>query len=239
MARTAPLDDERPLRIEAIAGLLYFAIYFAWLWFSLEGEAMHWLTMVLLPFGLLFARRFAQRRPRPLADSFASVGLRRGNLSTGLVWVAILGLGLSVVQIFLSQRSGRILELLRTGEVLLLVPIAFAFLMLTAGFTEEFLFRGVLQTRLTVLLRSRALGVLCTALLFGLYHVPYAYLNPNWPSHGDFSAAFVSAMGQGMAGGLILGAAYIATRRNLLACAVLHALINTLPAALMIRLGGE
>ena len=167
------------------------------------------------------------------------MGLRQGNLGAGLLCATILGLTLSVLQVFLSQRSGRILELLRSGEAIVLLPIAFVMLLLTAGFTEEFLFRGVLQTRLTALLRSRALGVLAAAVLFGLYHIPYAYLNPRWPSHGDLSAAFAAAMGQGVIGGLILGLVYVATHRNLIACIVVHALINTLPAITMIKIGGQ
>jgi membrane protease YdiL (CAAX protease family) len=239
MEHIAPSDNPKLLGVEAIFGLAYFAAYLAWLWVSLEGEAMHWLSMVVVPFCLVLAHRLARRQSRPVTNAFSSVGLRRGNLRTGLLWVVILGLGLSVLQVFFSQRSGRITELLRSGEAFLLVPIAFVFLLLTAGLTEEFLFRGVLQTRLTALLRSRVLGVLAAAVLFGLYHVPYAYLHPRWPTHGDLPAAFLSAMGQGMIGGLVLGAAFVATRRNLVACAVLHALINTLPATTMIKLAGD
>ena len=67
-------------------------------------------------------------------------------------------------------------------------PLALVLLMMTAGFTEEFFFRGVLQTRLTTSLKSKVWGVVVAAVLFGLYHLPYAYLHPGWPSHGDWGA---------------------------------------------------
>ena len=60
-------------------------------------------------------------------------------------------------------------------------------MMLTAGFTEEFFFRGFLQTRLEVLTRSRVAAVLLASICFGLYHLPYAYFNPAWPSAGDIA----------------------------------------------------
>ncbi len=100
------------------------------------------------------------------------------------------------------------------------------------------MFRGFLQTRLTALFRSRIVGLFVSALLFGLYHVPYAYLNPNWPSYGDLGAALRSAMGQGGIGGLVLGGLYLVSRGNLLACVVLHAGINAVWVMTMIRFGG-
>ena len=97
---------------------------------------------------------------------------------------------------------------------------------------------GFLQTRLEVLTRSRVAAVILASICFGLYHLPYAYFNPAWPSAGDWGAAWISAMGQGVPGGLLLGTLYLVSRRNVLACAVLHSLINALPAMTMIRMGG-
>ncbi len=74
-----------------------------------------------------------------------------------------------------------------------------------------------------------------TPILFGIYHVPYAYLNPNWPSAGDWGAAWLAALGQGIPGGLILGGMYLWSRQNLFASVVLHSLINAIPGMAMIR----
>jgi membrane protease YdiL (CAAX protease family) len=122
--------------------------------------------------------------------------------------------------------------------VLWALPVAFLAMLLTAGFTEEFFFRGFLQTRLTALSGSRLVGLAASALLFGVYHVPYAYLHPNWPTHGDLGAAIGSAMGQGGIAGLLLGALYLVSRGNLLACVVLHAGVNAAWVMTMIKFGG-
>lgn len=75
------------------------------------------------------------------------------------------------------------------------------------------------------------------SLLFGLCHLPYAYLNPRWPSHGNWPGAFALAFGQGIPMGLILGTMYARTKNNLFACIVVHALINSFPAMLQIKFG--
>jgi membrane protease YdiL (CAAX protease family) len=46
-------------------------------------------------------------------------------------------------------------------------------------------------------------------------------------------------MGNGVPGGLVLGALYVVSRGNLLACVVLHSLINAAPAMTMIHFGGS
>jgi membrane protease YdiL (CAAX protease family) len=77
------------------------------------------------------------------------------------------------------------------------------------------------------------------SIFFGVYHLPYAYFNPNWPSAGDWGAAWSSALGQGIPGGLILGGLYLYTKRNLVACILLHALTNAFPVMGMIRFGEQ
>ncbi len=223
-------------RHEAWAALAYFGLYLAWLFIEPESEFMHWATLVALPLALLVLLRSGpDRRPGSI---LASVGLRRGNLSRGLAWAIVVGLLVSALQLVLSRQSETILGLIRSGRALYLFPLSFLLMLLTAGFTEEFFFRGVLQTRLETLLRSRILAVIAASLAFGVYHLPYAYLNPNWPSAGDWGAAWSAALGQAVPAGLILGTAYILSRRNLVACAIMHALFNSLPAMALIRFGG-
>ncbi len=60
-----------------------------------------------------------------------------------------------------------------------------------------------------------------------------------WRSIDALSAGgFTSAMGQGVAGGLIIGTLYTLTRRKLVACGILHALIDALPAIALIKMSG-
>lgn len=223
------------MQVEAIFGLAYFFAYLGYLFIRPESEILHWLSLVILPFILIFFFQKQKKHEPPLRASFASVGLAKGNLTNGLLWSAALGLGLGLLQLLLSRHSQKIWELIVSGKALVLFPLTLLLMFLTAGFTEEFFFRGVLQTRLAALFRSRFWAVIAASIMFGIYHLPYAYLNPNWPSHGDWAKAFSAALGQGIPAGLILGTLYALTKNNLLACALVHALINTPWAMTMIR----
>lgn len=216
--------------------LPYFAIYMAYLSWHQESDFEHWLTLVSLPFlGVLLLQ---WNTPDRLSVTLASCGLRKGNLMRGVGAALGLAAAASVVQLFASQRTDAIWEIIVSGRVFFLLPLVLLLLVLTAGFTEEFFFRGFFQTRLELLFGSKWWALVITSVCFGIYHIPYAYFNPNWPSAGDLPAAFTSAMGQGIAGGLILGGLYIGSKRNLIACVILHSSINALPAMTMIRFSG-
>jgi membrane protease YdiL (CAAX protease family) len=165
------------------------------------------------------------------------VGLRRGNLRAGLFIALLVGLGLSVLQLVVSNSAAEIWDALVSGRALYLFPLAFTFMLLGPGFTEEFFFRGVVQTRLTRWFGAHWPAILITSVLFGLYHVPYAYLNPHWPSHGDLARASTAALAQGGIGGLIMGTIYAVSRQNLLAPILTHALLNSLPCMTAIKFG--
>ena len=224
-------------RRETVAAPTYFALYMLYLTFTLESELLHWVTMVAVPLILVWVVRIPA--DRSVTAVLGSFGLRRGNLTRGVGWALLLAVGFGVMQALGgSEHAEAIREVFRSGRVFVALPVALLAMMLTAGFTEECFFRGFLQTRLTALTRSRIAGVVISAVLFGLYHLPYAYLNPNWPSHGDFGAAFASAMGQGGIGGLVLGTLYAFTRGNLIACVIVHASINAIWFMTMIKFGG-
>jgi membrane protease YdiL (CAAX protease family) len=158
-------------------------------------------------------------------------------MTTGLWWAVAVGLAVSGLQLVLSRNSGEILNLFSSGKAFYLFPLSVVLMLFTAGTTEEFFFRGVLQTRLQMRLRSNIAAIAVTSVLFGLYHLPYAYLNPRWPSHGNWPEALGAAFGQGVPMGLILGFIYARTKNNLVACALVHALINSFPAMLFIKIG--
>jgi len=219
---------------EAWIAPAYFAAYMASLFVSLESELHHWITFVLLPLTLAFA--FAPRDRRGLRAVLATFGLRRGNLRPGVGWALLLGAAVTVFQVTLGGRRDAIWELIRSGDALWLYPLTFVLMLLMAGFTEELFFRGFLQTRVERLVRSPWLAVAIVAVLFGVYHLPYAYLNPMWPSAGDWGAAWGAAMGNGVLGGVVLGPLYVLSRRNLLPCILLHSLINAAPAMTMLNI---
>ncbi|NIR00278.1 MAG: CPBP family intramembrane metalloprotease [Gemmatimonadales bacterium] len=220
-----------------MAVLAYFAVYMTYQFRYAESDIAHWITLVLLPFVLLHALRRLSGPTSFPADTLRAVGLRRRNLRSGLIWAIPLGLVLSALPMLFSERRQEVWRIIESGKVLYLFPLATVLLLLTAGFTEEFFFRGILQTRLARWIKSNVWAVVVTAVLFGLYHVPYAYLKPQWPSYGNLEAAFRIALFEGGVGGLILGAVYVKARGNLLACIVMHALIDVFPAMTMVKFG--
>ena len=215
----------------------YFVVYLSYLFWRQESEFAHWATMVVLPLAIAYASLRIQTGENNLKAAMATLGLRRGNLTRGLGWAVLVGTLITVYQVFFGGRAQAIQELIRTGQALWLFPLSLVLMLLLAGFTEEVLFRGFLQNRLAHLLHSRWLAVLVSSFLFGLYHLPYAYFNPNWPSHGDWGAAWAAALGNGVPGGLLLGGLFVVSRGNLLACVVLHSLVNAAPAMTIIRFG--
>lgn len=226
-----------PTRRESWAAPVYFAVYLTYLFLAPESELLHWLSLVIIP--LLIVVVVNEPGTRAPSTVLASFGLRPGNLKRGVGWAILLGLTFSVFQTFLTSKSAEIQELILSGKALYLYPITFLLMMMMAGFTEEFFFRGFLQTRVETLVRSKWIAVLIVTLLFGVYHLPYAYFNPNWPSAGNWGAAWAAAMGNGVPGGLVLGILYVKSERNLVACAVLHTMINSVWAMTAIKgLGG-
>lgn len=211
--------------------LSYFFGYWLYLFAHQENEWMHWLTLVLLPMAGLVSIYHHAQIELPFQFTLRSVGLQRGHLTSGLLWGMFISLAFSLIQ--LMGRSGTlILERFRSGTGFYLWPLSFLLMCITAATTEEFFFRGILQSRLMTLLRSRFAGILGTALLFGLYHLPYAYFC--WPAAGNWETAIHSALETGVPLGLLLGWLY-ARSQNLLAPIVAHALINSLPGMLIVE----
>jgi membrane protease YdiL (CAAX protease family) len=226
----------------------YFCLYLA-LQFAAgpEGEGRHWLTLVAIPLlGISGLARWTGGESG-LRAALRRVGLSRDTWTVGLRWVVPLGLALSALQLVLSRNATEFFALVTSTRVLWVAPVAFVFLLLSAASTEEFFFRGILQRRTEAWLGDGDapvgrgavfLSLLAASLAFAVYHLPYAYLSPNWPSHGDLGLAVQYAMVDGMLGGLVTGAVFIAARGNLLAPIVVHALIDLFPAMTMIRFGG-
>ncbi len=110
-------------------------------------------------------------------------------------------------------------------------PASFVWIALEAGLNEEFLFRAVLQTRLTAFARSPAAGVVATALIFGFAHTPGLYLRgapgvDGWSPDPVQVAAYAIATLSPV--GLLFGVIYMRTKSLLLAV-LLHGLVDALP----------
>lgn len=227
---TARIAEAEPLWLAPA----YFLVYLAYLFATLESDRVHWVTLVLIPAAVA---AFYAGPGRRLRSTLASFGLEWGKLTNGLGLTLGLGVAVTLFQIGYSRMAEDMVALLTSSRALIALPVAFVFLLLFTGTTEEFFFRGFLQTRLERVTGSRWGGLVLASLLFGLYHLPYAYLNPRWPSSGDWGEALVASFGQGVPGGLILGGLFLYTKRNLMAPLLLHVWVDLLPAATMIKFG--
>lgn len=220
---------------ESWAALGYAVLYLAYLFATLESEIVHWVTLVTIP--ILVALGFGGWRRSP-SQVLSTFGLRRENWSRGLGTALLLGAAVTALQLSLFGHRREILALVESGRALWLYPVALLLMFLTAGFTEEFFFRGFIQTRLRVLTGSSWSAIAIATILFSLYHLPYAMLNPRWPSAGSWSLALGAAFANGLPGGLVLGVLYARSGGNLIPCVVLHSMINAAPAMTVIRFGG-
>ncbi len=111
------------------------------------------------------------------------------------------------------------------------VPLGFLWMTLEAGVTEEFLFRGVLQTRLTSWFNSAWAGVLVTSVLFGLAHAPGLFMRgahgvDGWSTDPLQVIAHTIAVLSPI--GLTFGLIYACTK-SLLLVILLHGLVDVLP----------
>jgi membrane protease YdiL (CAAX protease family) len=112
------------------------------------------------------------------------------------------------------------------------LSLSLVWLIAEAGFVEEFFFRAILQSRLSVLLRSSTAGIVVSALIFGLCHAPGLYLR-GAESEGVgeqlpflfWSAYTIVYMS---VAGIFLAVVWKRTR-NLWLVMVLHAFIDLLP----------
>jgi membrane protease YdiL (CAAX protease family) len=164
----------------------------------------------------------------------AVIGLPVLELGVPLAVLLLLGARLPEVGFGPGHRVGRVLALWCVPQLAYVLVSAFMGgvhpLRLVTDFirngfqngpVEEFLFRGALQTRLTLLLGA-GWGLVLSALAFGVWHVG---ANARLETHGDLViAALVGIIGQAPYG-LALGVIFQRTR-NLLAGSVFHMLVD-------------
>lgn len=141
------------------------------------------------------------------------LGLRGPGKAAELAWGLAIGAGLIGLSVGLIALLGgyRVTGLASSPQ--LLVPLAIG---LGAGFVEEIAFRGILLRLLEAWLGSWA-ALAITAGMFGVMHLA----NPG--------ASVVTAIGLVIEAGILLGAAYLLTRRLWLAIGI-HIAWNTLQA---------
>lgn len=181
-------------------------------------------TMVALPVLLLLRRGYRWRE-------LAGVGgLGRHGVRVLLVMGALL-LGLQ----FAIGRGAQAVAALQpsAGTLVAYVPLAYAWMSVEAGLTEEVLFRLLLQTRLAAWLRSEVAGVFAMALVFGLAHAPGyvlrgAHLMEGMAGPPDALTAAAYAIAVVSPIGLMFGVLWARTR-SLWLLVLLHGWTDLLP----------
>jgi membrane protease YdiL (CAAX protease family) len=219
---------------EALISVLYFLVYVTYLAWRPESELLHWVTLVALPFALLLLVHKSDCSEPAWRGLLRSIGVSKRPSLAGIAAALVVGILLSWLQLA-GRNAGAIRELLRSGRALWLWPLSFLLMVVTAAGTEEFFFRGVLQSRLKVALRSRWLAIGVTAILFALYHAPYAYHNPAWGTQNNLWGAVRVAAETGLPLGVLLGGVFELSGESLSASILAHALINSLPGMVVVQ----
>lgn len=234
---TTPVAVARPA-LESTVLLAYLALYaIGFLGWGLSaaravlppGPGQEWLVLavkltvhVVVPAMLLLA---LGARLGPLLQ--ARLGQRPVWLTLVVLGALILGL-LCVVSPSLTEIAA--LEP-TAAQLAWVLPLGFLWMALEAGLCEEFLYRAVLQTRLTAWFGSAWAGIAATSVLFGLAHTPGLYLRggpgvDGWSTDPWQVAAYAIATLAPLS--LLFGFIYHRTR-SLLLVVLLHACVNVLP----------
>ena len=150
-------------------------------------------------------------------------------------WLALVGISalLLAFQAVLGRGLRDVLNAhLPSGTLLLGVPLTFVWLALEAGLVEEFLFRVLLQTRLSSVFKSEVAAIALTSLLFGLAHAPGIYLRTGMTNEGLENPSLLMAVGYSIVivsvAGFFLGVLWARTR-NFLLVVMVHAMGDLLP----------
>lgn len=146
----------------------------------------------------------------------------------------IMALLLLAMQLLIGQGGKRVAALDEPVWIIALMALpALLWMSLEAGLTEEFLFRGLLQTRAAAFFRSELAAIVLMAVIFGLVHAPGYVLRGAHAMEGMGSAPSVlTAMAYTIVVvspiGLMFGVLWARTR-NLWLLVLLHGWTDLLP----------
>ena len=210
--------------LELIAGLLFFIIWGnlflpiinfgdKWAIGSILEKTIIWLG---LPFLFLKIRK----------NSLASMGLTSKDWKKNL-WIGfIIFLALAIPNaFFVGNTGGEILSgKYSASQVGIGLFSSFIYFFLMSGFSEEFLFRAFIQTRISYLLKSSVSGVLITSLIFGSVHIQGIM---QWYPGTTIAEAFCRAFFLQTFIGIMFGVIWERTR-NLIPCVFVHSGVDGL-----------
>ncbi|MFT3681719.1 MAG: CPBP family intramembrane metalloprotease [Ferruginibacter sp.] len=146
---------------------------------------------------------------------------------------AILSVAILLFQYFLANGGKQLRkEHFSFMQVIIAAPLCFLYLFFDAGLIEEFFFRGLLQSRMGVLLKSKTGGIIVSALIFGLVHAPGLYLRGAESEGMEEQMPFLFWTAYTVAymsiAGIFLGVVYSKTK-NLWLVMAIHAMVDLIP----------
>lgn len=197
---------------------------------NIINEATNWLFLVLFP--VLF---IAVLRKESVIGILGETGLKRfdpGNAIRTLL-VCILYTGVILLVFSLSDQASDILTSI--PKILAKLPVYFCIMLLTAAFTEEFFFRGILQRYLINALKRPYTAILFASILFGLYHFPFAFYLWDETS-GNILHSLSAIMINQAVTGYAFGFIYYKSNKNLWSSIILHAFTNAAIMSLSVAL---
>lgn len=202
---------------------------------ELVNQFTNWFFLVLVPLGLLTLIR---GRGVSLRATLRSIGFTRTNMRDAVkLAVLIMPLTIPLLYVVGDQQRAAIQMIFHTPLRAVLSFLAcFVLALLTAGFVEEFFFRGIIQSRLATCLGSELRGLLVASLLFGLVHLPMYFYSPFEPTHGNLGWSVTNILTEQTMAGVLLGMLWIRTH-NLAAPVLLHTFIDALAMMSMFRIG--
>jgi membrane protease YdiL (CAAX protease family) len=186
-------------------------------------------VFVIIPFGIF---RFAfGYRVRDFGVQWQSFRAAVGNQ---LPVVLVIGLVLLAFQYFAGAGAAPIRQgKFSPRELLLGLPLCFAWLVFEVGLVEEFFFRALVQSRFAAWFKSEVSGVALMSLAFGLAHAPGFIFRQAGTIEGlganptvlDATAYAVVVLA---VSGILFGVVWVRTK-NLFALMLLHAAGDLLP----------
>lgn len=213
---------------EMVCCLLWLLLYFILASIScasamdIINEMTNWLFLVLFPLLLI-----SSVRKENIKICLQEIGLKRMDVRTGIRILLVCMIYAGVIFFVFISGNETTVSLTSIFKMLAEFPLYFGLMLLTAAFTEEFFFRGILQRCIENSIRQPYIAILLVSILFGLYHFPFAFYL--WEgTAGSILDSLKAVLAEQAVCGCALGLIYDKCNRNLWGSIFLHAFSNAL-----------
>lgn len=219
-------DTKEGSKTEMLFCLSWYALYVILAMISnafqidIINEITNWLFLFLFPLLII-----AGLRKGKLTEMLREMGFKRVDKETGvrILLVCMLYTGVLLLVFSLGEETQDLIP--GIPKMLAKFPIYFCLMLLTAGFTEEVFFRGIVQRCMLNTWKRPYIAILSASVLFGLYHFPFAYYL--WDSTaGSIVDSIRAVLMEQAVTGCALGLMYYKSNKNIWSSVILHAFIN-------------